>query len=89
MKSRAIKDISLPISALALLFLISYGCAGVGPGVIVRDRFDYIAAISDSWKRQMLLNMVMIKYGDAPVFLDVGSIISQYSVETEAAGSLS
>lgn len=88
MRSRAIKDISLRISAVVLLSLISYGCAGIGPGTIARDRFDYTTAISDSWKRQMLLNMVMIRYGDAPMFLDVASIINQYSVETDASGSL-
>jgi hypothetical protein len=56
------------------------GCA-FGPGAISRDRFDYTAAISDSWKDQMLLNLVKIRYGDAPVFLDVASVISQYQVQ--------
>jgi hypothetical protein len=56
------------------------GCAGIGPQTISRDRFDYTAAISDSWKRQMLFNMVKIRYGDAPVFLDVSSVISQYLI---------
>ena len=88
MRSRAIKDISLRISTMVLLSLISYGCAGIGPRTIARDRFDYTTAISDSWKRQMLLNMVMMRYGDAPMFLDVASIINQYSVETDASGSL-
>jgi hypothetical protein len=64
------------ISTLALS-----GCA-VGPGTVARDRFDYTAAISDSWKQQMLFNMVKIRYDDAPVFLDVASIINQYSVES-------
>lgn len=31
----------------------------------------------------MLLNMVKVQYGDAPVFLDVASVINQYSVEQE------
>jgi hypothetical protein len=30
----------------------------------------------------MLLNMVKIRYGDAPIFLDVASVINQYAVET-------
>ncbi len=88
MRLRPIKEISLRISAIVILSLISYGCAGIGPGTIARDRFDYTTAISDSWKRQMLLNMVMMRYGDAPMFLDVASIINQYSVETDASGSL-
>jgi hypothetical protein len=56
------------------------GCAGIGPMVLPRDRFDYNAAIADSWKQQMLVNLVKIRYGDTPVFLDVTSVISQYSV---------
>jgi len=57
------------------------GCASIGPGTVARDRFDYIAAISDSWKSQMLLNLVKLRYGDAPVFLDIASVISQYGIE--------
>jgi hypothetical protein len=58
------------------------GCASIGPRTIVRDRFDYVTAISDSWKSQTLLNLVKIRYGDAPVFLNVDSAINQYSVES-------
>jgi hypothetical protein len=57
------------------------GCASIGPSTISRDRFDYITAISDSGKSQMLLNLVKLRYGDAPVFLDMASVINQYSVE--------
>jgi hypothetical protein len=57
------------------------GCASVGPSTISRDRFDYISAISDSGKSGMLLNLVKLRYGDAPVFLDMSSVINQYTVE--------
>ena len=67
------------IISLGALWLLS-GCSGIGPTTVSRDRFDYTAAISDSWKRQMLFNMVKIRYGDAPVFLDVSSVISQYQI---------
>jgi hypothetical protein len=62
------------------VLLTLFGCAGIGPPTVSRDRFDYTAAISDSWKRQMLFNMVKIRYGDSPVFLDVSSVISQYQI---------
>jgi hypothetical protein len=62
------------------VFLVLFGCSGIGPPTVSRDRFDYTAAISDSWKSQMLFNMVRIRYGDAPVFLDVSSVISQYQI---------
>jgi len=64
---------------IATTFLIT-ACSPLGPGTVPRDRFDYTGAISDSWKNQMLFNMVKIRYGDAPVFLDVSSVISQYQV---------
>ena len=57
------------------------GCAAVGPPTLPRDRFDYVQAISDSWKRQMLQNLVKIRYVDAPVFLDVTSVINAYSLD--------
>ncbi len=60
--------------------LLLSACSAYGPTTISRDRFDYTAAISDSWKHQMLFNMVKIRYGDAPVFMDVSSVISQYQI---------
>ena len=68
--------------------VLLFSCAPIGPPTIARDRFDYTTAIADSWKRQMLLNIVKIRYGDAPIFLDVASIINQYSLETELRGTL-
>jgi hypothetical protein len=68
--------------AFTLLILLSFtGCASIGPGTVTRDRFDYVTAISDSWKSQMLFNLVKLRYGDAPVFLDVASVINQYLIE--------
>src|SRR5512143_2672904 len=65
------------------ILLVLSGCTGIGPTTISRDRFDYTAAISESWKRQMLFNMVKIRYGDAPVFLEVSSVISQYQIAAQ------
>ena len=78
-----------PLTGLILaLVLIAAGCSPIGPATIARDRFDYTTAVADSWKRQMLLNIVKIRYGDAPIFLDVTSITNQYSLETELNGKL-
>jgi hypothetical protein len=57
---------------------------------VARDRFDYNAAVGDSWKSQMLLNLVKIRYGDTPIFLEIASIINQYALEAQisAAGSI-
>lgn len=56
------------------------GCAGIGPGTVVPARFDYAEAIGDSWKQQLLINLVKIRYADAPVFLEVASVISQFQI---------
>jgi hypothetical protein len=70
-------------AALTMCLLALAGCASVGPKTVARDRFDYVDAISDSWKRQMLLNLLKVRYADIPVFLDVTSVISSYEFRGE------
>ena len=69
------------VAVLALASLTA--CASVGPNTVSRDRFDYMTTLSDSWKRQTLVNLVKLRYADAPVFLDVDSVISSYTWEGE------
>src|SRR4051812_43218594 len=71
-------------AALTMSVLALAGCASIGPRTVARDRFDYVESISDSWKRQMLLNLLKVRYADAPVFLDVTSVISSYEFHGEA-----
>ena len=68
-----------------LLPMAAVACASIGPKTISRDRVDYIQALRDSWKSQILLNMVALRYGEAPVFLEVASVISQYSLVGQAS----
>ena len=65
---------------VTVLFLS--GCTHMGPTTVPRDRFDYNTAISDSWKEQTLLNIVKIRYIDMPLFVDVASIVSGYTLQS-------
>ena len=64
----------------ALALLILAGCASVSPARVTADRMDYGGVVAESWKRQTLLNVVRLRYADAPVFLEVASIINSYTV---------
>ena len=62
------------------------GCTNIGVQRIGIDRSDYTARLRESNKEQLLLNIVAIRYGDAPLFLEVSSVISQYTREGSARG---
>ncbi len=65
--------------------------AHIGPKTVARDRFDYNTAISNSWKEQTLLNIVKIRYIDMPLFVNIASIVSGYTLQSSVSlgGNLS
>lgn len=86
--SPAVAAIAPVLTAMQLLIV---GCASIGPATVPRDRVDYITAVSESWKEQTLLNIVRMRYGDAPSFVDVSSVIAAYAFQGQlvAAGQVS
>jgi len=72
----------LAAGALLAALLTLSGCASIGPGRMVQDRTDYNASLTESWKRQILLNIVKIRYVEPVFFMDVGDIVAGYTMET-------
>lgn len=81
-KDKCFRPQLMTLFGISLAFMLLAGCGPkIGPNTIPRDRFDYGTAIGDSWKTQMLLNIVKLRYADTPVFLDVTGVVNQYSLE--------
>ncbi|MGM0610730.1 MAG: hypothetical protein ACQES5_06560 [Thermodesulfobacteriota bacterium] len=74
--------LSRRVLLVALLFLA--GCASIGPGKMTSDRTKYNTSITESWKQQILLNIVKIRYVEPLFFVDVGDIVAAHSLETGA-----
>jgi len=57
----------------------------LGPQSLPRDRSLYSVSLADSWKEQTLLNIIKVRYSDPPVFVDIGNIISSYTLAQGAS----
>jgi len=66
---------------LSIGLLLMAGCKSIGPDAVETDRFDYNTAIANSWKEQTLLNIVKLRYADMPLFVEVASVVSGYTLE--------
>ncbi|MEZ5367279.1 MAG: hypothetical protein R2748_34305 [Bryobacterales bacterium] len=73
--------IDATVSLLCAASVVFSGCATkLGPRTVPGARFDYNQAIARSLNEQLLLNLVRLRYRDTPLFVDVGSVIAQYSL---------
>jgi hypothetical protein len=67
---------------LAFVMMFLGGCAfRMGPKMVPRDRFDYSSSLTTSWKEQLLMNMVKVRYMDPPMFLDVAQVVTSYTLD--------
>lgn len=77
-----------PTRGLAFLLAVAVsGCGSIGPNSVVRDRIDYATSIGNSWKEQTLLNLVKLRYGDVPIFLEVAQVIAGYQLQSTLGAS--
>lgn len=72
------------LAAFALLLLMA-SCSSMGPKTIPRDQFDYGNSIAGAAREQILANIVGLRYVEAPLFVNVSSVINQYGLEGEVA----
>lgn len=70
--------------ALGAALLLGACATRLGPRTIPAARFDYNERIARSQNDQLLLNLVRLRYRDTPVFLDVGTVIAQYTLDARA-----
>lgn len=78
-----------PLVLIGLLATLNTGCVMLGAEGLPITRADYNQAVQRSTDEQMLLNLVRLRFRDAPMFLDITSVSSQMSYSAGLSGSSS
>ena len=63
---------------LAVASLTMSGCAQLGPDLVKAGRNDYNIVIKQTEDEEAILNLVRVRYGDGPLFLDVSSVSTSF-----------
>ncbi|HEY2019947.1 hypothetical protein [Paraburkholderia sp.] len=79
---------TVPLVAALCAACLAAGCVHVGPTRLKADQVDYARALGDAKKRAILAAVIGLRYGDAPAFLTVSSIIAAYTFETTGGATL-
>jgi hypothetical protein len=69
---------ALRVFLLAATYLAISGCTQLGPGLVKAGRNEYNIAIQQTESEETLLNIVRLRYGDRPLYMDVGSVSTQF-----------
>jgi hypothetical protein len=76
------------LAALVLAGAIG-GCHQAGPASVKASRSDYNIAIQQTGSEQLLLNLVRLRYRDAPYFMEVASVSTSFHFDASASASVS
>ena len=71
--------------AIAILHLLIIGLGCVGPTALQQTRIKYNETFRKTNDEQLLLNIVCLRYGDSPVFVDLPNITSQFEVSSRSS----
>src|SRR5262245_30300076 len=75
----------------ALVTVLALGTSacftGLGPRAIRGERPDYNEHIVGSTDRELLLNLVRLRYNESPLFLELGAVVTQYGVTASLSAS--
>jgi len=72
-----------------VLLAATGGCSVVGPASVRTGRASYNVAIQQTAAEQLLLNLVRLRYRDAPFTLEVVSVSTSYDLSASVSGSTS
>jgi hypothetical protein len=81
------KNVTFSTSLCCVLVALLAGCT-LGPRQIPKGRLEYNQAVQESFRQEMLLNLVRLRYRETPEFLTVGGIAAQYTFDGRASGGL-
>ncbi|HKY89740.1 MAG TPA: hypothetical protein VJM11_01820 [Nevskiaceae bacterium] len=79
---------ALQVAALGV-FLSLTGCASLGSARLQHDQVDYALALTSAQKRQTLINIVGLRFGESPSVLPVTQVIAAYEFDGSASASFS
>jgi hypothetical protein len=58
--------------------ILSAGCQSIGPKIMEQSHSDYNGAVISAMDRQLLTNIVRLKYRENPMFLEVSSVTENW-----------
>ncbi len=78
---------SIAFLVVAIQIGLSACATRMGSQTVPRARFNYNEAIVRSRDEQLLLNLVRLRYRDTPLFLEMGSVVTQFELGGRAGAS--